>query len=143
MSTPLSPAAQDPADREIARRARALQAIEDLRAVHGRILARRGGVPFDVAEIDTALDELRGRTADGGVPTPLPVEYTDGMTTALSPAAQYLEDRETARRARLRRVAQDVRELRRDILERRCGVPIDVDSVLDELRGRADEPGTD
>ena len=40
---------------------RRLAALAELRKVHARILARRGGVPIDV---DAVLDEMRGSVGD-------------------------------------------------------------------------------
>lgn len=49
---------------------------------------------------------------------------------------------ERARRARLIAARDEIRLIRARILARRGGVPIDVQSVLDELRGRTDESGS-
>jgi hypothetical protein len=40
--------------------------------------------------------------------------------------------------AKFREAVAQIYELRRRILARRGGVPVEVDDILDELRGRAD-----
>ncbi len=59
-------------------------------------------------------------------------------TEAKHPALQYMEELQAERRRRGLDALERLKEHHRAILARRGGEPIDVDAVLDELRGRTD-----
>lgn len=119
---------------ERTRRVRLLAARDDIRRTRANILSRRGGVPIDVG---SALDELRGRSAEADVD----LVSSEAMDTD-SAGGSILSAHGEEHRRRALAALDRLEELHRDILKRRGGVPIDVQSVLDELRGRTDESGS-
>ncbi len=59
-------------------------------------------------------------------------------TETKHPALQYMEELHAERIARRLEALDRLKEHHRAILVRRGGEPIDVDAVLDEMRGRTD-----